>query len=174
MWGRVGAVAVFLGLSALGCADSPSRSIEIWCQGLCAAQRRCGDTRTPISCQGDCVSQRPGLADISEPGAVAERPCLANLSCQAAVLGDELAWQAELDVCWQQAKVSVSVSPYIRSFCAAYSQAWFECGFWFPTDTCEHQFAMWADHVVDRVALCVAQSTCPALDTCVATVFDNL
>jgi hypothetical protein len=163
-------------LYPLGCGDKGSdlaeTSSELWCGGLCTAQGRCGDVRTAETCRSDCVSGRPGLINISQGGAAAEKPCIGDLTCQA--LGDAAEWKTALDACWQQAKVSVEVTPHVRTFCADYAEAWFECSFWLSTEQCERDYAMWAAPVVDRVALCMAQPTCDAFDACVTALFKTL
>jgi hypothetical protein len=87
---------------------------------------------------------------------VAERPCLEQLTCQA--LSDETVWDQELDACWTQAVMSVSVSDRVRRFCPDYALAWFECGYALSIDECEHVFSMWADPVIDRLAACEAHA----------------
>src|SRR5262245_16103311 len=154
-----GKAAVLVTLCVLGCGESDDlrTSSELWCDGLCAAERSCGDTRAPASCRSACVSSRPGLANISRNGAAALEPCVSQLSCTA-IYDDEALWEAELDACWDQAKLSVEPTPHVREFCAVYSETAFECGYWFSTDKCEGTYGMWADRVLDRVSPCAHEA----------------
>src|SRR5215831_18626007 len=145
--GRFMSIAV-VALALAGCGGSGPTSAQLWCSGLCAAVQRCG--YNDPTCATDCVNQRPGLANESTSGADAERPCVAGLSCQA-LGGDDTAWSNELDACWQQAKLTAEVTPHVHQVCAADADAWFECGYSFPVDQCEHDYAMWADHVLDQL-----------------------
>ena len=165
----LGMIAVLALVGACGDGDGPAAA-EIWCDGLCAAVHRC-HFNAP-NCKLDCVQQRPGLASRSSSGAVAERPCLEQLTCQA--LSDETVWDQELDACWTQAVMSVSVSDRVRRFCPDYALAWFECGYALSIDECQHVFSMWADPVVDRLAACEVHLDCTELQACVNSVFDNL
>jgi hypothetical protein len=119
------------------------------------------------------MQQNPQLASRSASGAAAEKPCLAQLSCQA-ISGDEAAWQQEANACWDQAVMSVAVSGRVRQFCPDHALAWFECGYSLSLDRCEHIYSMWSDAVVDRVALCDAKQTCDELESCEQNVFDSL
>lgn len=161
-------VIAMLTLAGCGGASSAPTSSELWCNGLCAAVQRCGISDP--TCAYDCLSQRPGLARESASGAAAEEPCVANLSCQA-IGGDDTAWQTELDACWQQAKTSVDITPHVRQVCAADTVAWFDCGASYSVDKCDHDYAMWADDVIDRLAPCEAMSSCDALQACEKGVF---
>jgi len=113
------------------------------------------------------------LASHSVSGAAAEKPCLAQLSCQA-IGGDDAAWDQEQRACWDQAIMSVAVSDHVRRFCPGHALAWFECGYSLALEECEHIYSMWTDAVVDRVALCDAKESCDELESCEQSVFDNL
>lgn len=168
--GRLTSISVAM-LALAGCGGSaPTTSPELWCNGLCAAVQRCGFSDP--TCASDCVTQRPGLARESTSGASAQEPCVANLSCQA-VGGDDTAWKSELDACWQQAKTTVDITPHVRQVCAADTVAWFDCGYSYAIDTCEHDYAMWADEVLDGLAACQAMSSCDALQACEKSVFGS-
>ena len=97
---------------------------------------------------------------------------MANLSCQA-IGGDNTAWKNELDACWQQAKTTVEITPHVRQVCAADTVAWFDCGYTFSVDECAHDYAMWADRVLDGLAACQAMSSCDALQACEKGVFGS-
>jgi hypothetical protein len=175
--GKLGTWVVIVALCPLGCGgdkgtDPVETSSQAWCGGICTAQRRCGDVRTPESCLVDCILRNPWLASVSTAGAAAEKPCLAKLSCQ--VFGDDTRWQTENDACWQNAKPAVEVTPHVRAFCADFAEAWFECGSWFSTEDCEHDYGMWSPSVVDRVARCMAGPTCTAFNDCVSAIFKAL
>jgi len=158
-----------LTLTLAGCGGSSPGSAEIWCGGLCSAVHRCG-FEDP-TCVSDCVERNPGLAMASTSGASAEEPCVAQtLSCQA-ISGDATAWKNELDACWQQAKMTVDITPHVRQVCAADAIAWFNCGSVFSVDDCEHDYAMWADRVLDQLAPCQALSSCDAFRACEMAAF---
>ncbi len=144
----------------------------IWCRAVCAAETRCGDTRGIDQCGTDCVGRNPWFSNYSANGAAATAPCLEKLSCLA--LDDGAAWKAEVDVCWQQAKLSIEVTPHVRAFCATYAPVWFECGYASSVDGCERQYGMWTARVLDRLAPCANEPTCTALETCDEGVFKNL
>jgi len=154
---------------ACGSDGGPSAA-EYWCDGLCTAVRRC-NFNDP-GCDTECLQQRPGLASHSTSGAAAEKPCLEQLTCQA--LTDDATWKKELDACWTQAEMSVSVSDRVRRFCPAHALAWFECGYALSIDECEHIYSMWADPVIDRVAACDVHVDCTEFQACEQNVFDNL
>jgi hypothetical protein len=137
---------------------------EIWCRGLCEAERRCGIVSNGAPCETSCVSQRPGLASLSQDGARALRSCLGDLSCKALALEEE--WDAALDVCWVGAMGSVDVASYARSFCSAYTEAWFECGSYWSVSECEHAYSMWTERVVERLVPCLDAVSCDALRAC--------
>jgi hypothetical protein len=160
-------------LALAGCgggSGETATSTALWCNGVCTAVNRCG--YDDPGCYRDCVNQNPELAEESTNGAAAEEPCLAGLSCQA-VGGDETAWKNELDACWQQAKMSAPITPHVRQVCAADSLAWFDCGYSFALDVCEHDYAMWADSVLDRLTPCQAMSSCDAFMACENAVFGS-
>lgn len=145
---------------------------ELWCDGLCKATRRCGAEQPQARCRSTCAAERPGLENISMLGAKSLGRCIARLSCEQAF--DETEWEAAHEACWQDARGALEPTPHIRSFCAEYSETWFECGGWLATDECESTFGMWADEVVDRVATCQLSPTCGELRSCVETTFDTL
>jgi hypothetical protein len=157
-------------LAGCGGGSSPS-SLEIWCDGMCAAVGRCGfDDPT---CTSKCAELNPGLARESTRGASAEQPCLAkNLSCQG-IGGDDAAWKMDQDACWKEAQMTVEITPHVRQICAADALAWFNCGSSFSVDVCEHRYAMWADDVLDGLAPCQAMSSCDAFLACEKTVFGS-
>ena len=163
-------IGVLAFAGACGSDGGPSAA-EIWCDGLCAAVKRC-NFNDP-TCSPDCVQQRPGLASQSTSGAAAQQPCLEQITCQA-LSGDDTAWNQELDACWTQAQMSVSLTDRARRFCPAYALAWFECGYTLSIDQCEHIYSMWADPVIDRVAGCEANLDCTKFQACVKNVFDSL
>lgn len=156
---------------AAGCGSSDESSPELWCDGVCAAVARCG--LQAASCPTSCVQQNPQLASQSASGAAAEKPCLAQLSCQA-VGGDQTAWKQEQQACWDQAVMAVAVSDRVRQFCPDHALAVFECGYVLSLDDCEHTYSMWSDAVVDRVALCDAKQSCDELQSCEQNVFNSL
>jgi hypothetical protein len=167
---RIQLIAVAcLALSACGGAEPTSS--DLWCAGLCAAVRRCG--YNDPNCQGDCVSQRPGLASESTSAAAAQEPCLAGLSCQA-LSGDQMAWMTETDACWQQAAASVEITTHVRQFCASHALVWFDCGYTLSLDDCAHLYGRWNDTVLDRLAACEAQTICDDFVSCENDVFNNL
>ena len=125
------------------------------------------------TCSSDCLQQRPSLASQSSSGATAQKPCLEQLSCQA-LSGDDTAWNQELDACWTQAEMSVSVSDRVRRFCPAHALAWFECGYTLSIEDCEHEYSMWADPVIDRLADCESNVDCTEFQACEKNVFANL
>jgi hypothetical protein len=173
MYRKMAVVVVVCVLGSSGCVDDgPSASSDLWCDGLCAAQQRCGDTRDADTCRGMCVRDRPGLANISTGGAAALRPCLSGLSCGA--LSDPGTWETELDACWEEAKLGLDPTPKVRDFCEVLAETDFECGYWSPTRRCEENFGMWADAVLDSVSVCEARITCDDRDACITEVFENL
>lgn len=145
---------------------------EIWCRGLCDAQRRCGIVTNAAPCETSCVSQRPGLANFSQDGARALRPCLGNLSCKA--LGVQAEWDAELDACWEGALETVSVQSYARSFCTQYVELWFECGAYIGVSECEKGYSMWTEPVIGRLAPCLDAVSCDALFACDESTWSTL
>ena len=162
-------VLAYAGLVLGACGDSPHQSsAEIWCAAVCTAVQRCG-----YQCRPNCVAERPKLNNTSEAGAAAQQPCLSTLSCPA-VGGDDAAWKAENQACWDQAKTSVAITPHVRDFCAGHALAWFNCGYNYPTDVCERSYGMWKDAVIDQVAICDAKISCAELQTCQDAVFANL
>src|SRR6185369_15131599 len=99
MRGRGGRLLSILvvALAVAGCGGDNPTSASLWCDGVCAAVHRCG--YADPGCASNCVSQRPGLAQLSVSGAAAQKPCLAQLSCEA-IGGDDAAWKSEVDGCW--------------------------------------------------------------------------
>ena len=172
MSARSGWCLVVIAVVALGgaCSDDPSAA-EAWCDGVCSAVQRCGLDAS--SCRTSCVRDRPGLASQTVSGALAEKPCLAQLSC-AAVGGDDTAWRTEVDACWTKAQKSVAVTDRVRRFCPDFALAWFECGYNLPRDDCEHDYSMWTDPVIDRLADCETVVDCDGLQTCTSNVFSSL
>ena len=156
---------------AAGCGSSDESAAELWCEGVCDAVARCASQ--DVSCVTSCVQRTPALANQSASGAAAQKPCLAQLSCQA-ILGDDAAWQQEQRACWDQAVMSVAVSDRARQFCPDHALAWFECGYSLSLDDCEHIYSMWNDAVINRLALCDAKAHCDELDSCEQNVFDSL
>jgi hypothetical protein len=164
-------------LCLLACGDDESdldrgTSAQIWCRGLCEAERECGSASVARPCEETCVASRPGLANISEDGARALRPCLEDLSCSELMLEEQ--WDAALDACWERARATVDISSHARSFCTAYVEAWFECGDYWSVSECEHSYSMWSDAVIDRVEPCLTTATCDALRACDETVWSSL
>jgi hypothetical protein len=164
-------------LATLACAEEEPNldrgtAPQIWCRGLCAAEHHCGTKHTQDRCEETCVAERSGLRDISEDGARALRPCIADLPCAALTSGEEL-WRAEMDACWESAKTTVDVSGHARSVCTAYVQDWFECGYYWSVGDCERAYSMWSDAVVTQVAACVDQPTCDVMRSCDATVWSS-
>jgi hypothetical protein len=155
---------------AAGCGSDDESAAQIWCEGVCAAVARCGSNG---SCTTNCVQQTPSLASHSASGAMAEKPCLAQLSCQA-VGGDETAWQEEQKACWDQAIMSVAVSDRVRQFCPNHALSWFECGYTLSLDDCEHIYSMWNEAIINRLALCDAKESCDEFESCEQNVFDTL
>ena len=171
---RAGAGLLAWGLIALACAGEGEldTSAEHWCEGMCIAVRRCGDVREQGPCRADCIAERPGLANISAEGAEPLGECISHLDCN--VVFSEEAWPAAHEQCWQQAKPVVEVTQRVRSFCAEYSEALYECGWWLSTEECEGSFAMWADRILDSVSACMTRSTCELMDSCVEQFFEGL
>ena len=64
-------VALVVAFLVIGC-DSNEPGVRIWCEGVCAAIRRCGRGNT--NCAANCVSGEPGLAHLSSSGASALKP----------------------------------------------------------------------------------------------------
>jgi hypothetical protein len=156
---------------ATGCGSDDESAAQIWCEGVCAAVARCGSNAG--SCTTNCVRQTTGLAGQSASGATAQKPCLAQLSCQA-VGGDQTAWEQEQKACWEQAIMSVAVSDRVRRFCPDHALSWFECGYVMSLDDCEHIYSMWNDAIVNRLALCDAKESCDEFESCEQNVFDSL
>jgi hypothetical protein len=153
-------------------APAIDTAAEHWCDGLCRVTRRCGDERTQADCRSECAAERPGLENLSVRGGTLMGACISNLSCQQVY--DEAEWDAATDACWQDAGQTVAPTARTRSFCASYSETWFECGSWLSTQECEGIYGMWDDGVIDRVAACELSPTCGELDLCVETTFDTL
>jgi len=169
MGGRAAAAALSL-FVALGCDAHQPGPAEIWCDGFCLAANRCLHSATVAEeCHGDCVRGRPGLEMLSATGASLMGACLAVVDC-VVFLSDE-AWDANVQTCWEQAERVSEPSQEVRDFCAGYSDAWFECGYWLPTGECEGRFALWADEVLEQLVNCMSRDTCDELDSCVAGVF---
>ena len=72
------------------------------------------------------------------------------------------------------AEMSVSVSDRVRRFCPAHALAWFECGYTLSIEDCEHEYSMWADPVIDRLADCESNVDCTEFQACEKNVFANL
>lgn len=162
MFGRAVVVAC---LCALGCAaDPPENPALIWCGAVCVAEKRCGDTRGFDQCRAEWQAGSPGLASLSAGGATALVPCLEGLTCSSLV--DHRLTAAESNPCWEQAKLSVEVTPRDRSFCAEYARVWFECGSSYPVAECEVEYAMLASPLLDRLASCARETTCDAFVAC--------
>jgi hypothetical protein len=161
----------------LACGDDGSdrdrgTASQIWCRGLCEAERRCR-TATPASiCEQTCVERRPGLSNFSQDGARALRPCLEALSCAAFMV--EEASNAGLDACWEDAQARVDVSSRARSFCTAYVEAWFECGDYWSVAECERLYSLWSDAVIARFEPCVTAATCDGLGACAEATWSSL
>jgi len=175
---KLGAAYLLAGFAALACGEEEpdlerGTAPQIWCRGLCAAELHCGTKHTQDRCEETCVAERPGLRNLSEDGARALRPCLADLPCAALTSGEEL-WRTELDACWESAKAAVDVSSHARSVCTAYVQDWFECGYSWSVGDCERAYSMWSDAVVTRVAECVDQPTCGVMRACDTMVWSSL
>jgi hypothetical protein len=51
--------------------------------------------------------------------------------------------------------------------CLIQSQAWFECGGWYSTDSCEREFSVWSSEVNEQVLACVEHSACDELNPCI-------
>ena len=162
-------VVAVVGLGG-ACDDEPSAA-EAWCDGVCSAVQRCGLNAS--SCQTNCVRDRPSLGKQTVSGALAQKPCLAQLSC-AAINGEGTAWKNELDACWAQAQKSVAVTDRVRRFCPDFSLVWFECGYNLPLDDCQRNYSMWTDPIIDRLAECESMVDCNGLQTCVSNVFSSL
>ena len=146
----------------------PAGPAALFCDGLCSAAAQCG---APSDCETQCEGYRPGLVNLSADGARHVGACVARFDCFT--LQDETAWKAGFDACWEQAKTELTPRAPVRSFCAHYSEAWFECDSWLSTSECEAIYGMWSDAVLDRVAACDS-SSCDALDQCVQATFDSL
>jgi hypothetical protein len=149
--------------------DTPA---ELFCSGLCRAEERCGRQTAHDGCVDACVGVRPGLASYSTRGAELVGDCVARFDCTTLV--DAAAWDARFNACWEQAQLEVEPRPSVRAFCADYSRAYFECGYWFSTEDCESIYGMWADWVLERMTGCESQPTCEQQEACVDTVFQNL
>jgi hypothetical protein len=159
----------------LSCGDSGDdvdrgTAPQIWCRGVCAAALRCGSTAA--DCETECVATRPGLSKFSEDGARAMRPCLAALTCAA--LQNETLWSDSLDACWRTARTTVDISGHARSFCTAYTEAWFECAAYWSVTECERTFSMWSDAVIDRFEPCLEESSCYLLRYCDEATWNTL
>lgn len=165
-----------LGTSPLGCEDTSGDSGaasagEMWCGAVCAAVERC-EGPAP-ECSDRCLEANPWLGSLSTSGAERLRPCVAQLSC-AAVRGNDEAWKAENDACWEQAKAAAEPSAETRAFCSDYCGAEFQCGYWLSTTECEARFSMWTAYVLANVSVCNSQPSCEDHEACVQRVFDNL
>ena len=166
-------MALGAAFAALACdepdptADSPAL---IWCEAVCSRAASCGYRN--LSCESNCVSQRPGLANISRSGASALAPCLERLSC-GAFEGDDERWANEMDACWERARDALAPTKSARAFCEPYAAVWFSCGWLFPLDECASIYGMWSDSVLERVLAC-RSSSCEQLDACVDGVFERL
>jgi hypothetical protein len=162
--------------TVLACGEEPPAPLdtagELWCDGLCRATRSCGDPRTQGSCRSACAAERPGLESYSVPGAKLLGSCLGRLTCQETYNPAE--WETATDACWQNARRAVEPTARVRSFCAGYSETWFECNRWLSTAECESIFGMWADTVIDRLTACELRPTCDELESCVTTTFETL
>jgi hypothetical protein len=156
---------------ASGCGSKDESSAAIWCDGVCTAVARCGFQEA--SCRTACVTQNPDLDSESVNGAAAEKPCLAQLSCQA-IGGDQAAWDRERQACWDQAVMSIAVTDSARLFCSDQVLAWFECGYALSLDDCEHIYSRWSDAIVDRLAQCGAKESCDKVKSCQEDVFATL
>jgi hypothetical protein len=81
--------------------------------------------------------------------------------------------EQRLIICWQQAMLSVDITPHVRQVCAADTLVWFDCGYSFPLDECEPDYAMWADDVLDQLAPCQAIQSCDQFQACENAVFGS-
>jgi hypothetical protein len=102
----------------------------------------------------------------------AERPCLAKLSC-AALDGNEEAWRSETDACWDEAAMSVAATSRSRDFCVAHAHVIFTCGYTYTVEECAHDYAVWSDDVLTRLARCESSATCEAFEACEQQALDS-
>jgi len=168
------AAALWFVLASWGCngSDESPGASSLWCGALCSAVHRCDGTQDVSSCDSRCQSERPRLADISVEGAGSLAGCLEDMKCSD-LFGDDERWSAAYSTCWKQAKLVVEVTPSVRMFCQAYTLAEFDCRYWYATDACERDFAMWSDSVRSRVAACAANPACSEADACITAIFEG-
>jgi hypothetical protein len=157
------ATLIVLTAIGLGACEQPPTASERWCNGLCTAVRRC-NFNDPY-CDAKCVNQRPGLQTLSVAAADAESSCLAMLSCTA-LSGNEAAWKAETNACWQGTVMSVAATSESRAFCKSHARFIFGCGFIYGLEDCAQDYALWSADVLARIARCDETSTCETFPAC--------
>jgi hypothetical protein len=109
--------------------------------------------------------------NYSVQGASLLGPCFASFECTD--LFNEVAWDKQSEACWDAAELALEPTASVRSFCSSFSEAWFECGFWFPTSECEMTYGMRSDAIMDRLSTCTQISSCDDFESCVQNVFDT-
>ena len=155
---------------ACGSENAPATTAgSAFCAGFCRLAVRCDGATT--SCPNDCVAQRPMLAQLSVDGAKRLGDCIANVSCSNAA--DDQAWQTSVQACWDEVRTQIEVTPKLRSFCAGYAAAWFECSSWFSTADCEGIYGMYSDATLDQLTECSKTSSCDNLDACAKGVLGS-
>lgn len=161
-----GKVACLLGtaLLAYACGNDlqASTPAQAFCNGVCRAEERCS-VAARAGCEDRCIQQRPGLAKYSLDGAERLGDCASGFDCTT--LFSDAGWQVAMKSCWDTARKEVEPTPKLRSFCASFAEAWFECGSWYSTADCEDAFGMWSDATLDQLSDCTVDS-CDKLDAC--------
>jgi len=158
-------------VAAIACNSDalPRSAAQTWCDGLCTAQQRCGDSRTGEECSDACVADRHGLATLNLAGATVIGQCIAMFDCTT--LFDDKAWFAATTVCDERAQTAVPPTEHLRTFCQEYERAWFECYSWESTEKCETEFSTWADGPIEELTACTTLRTCDDFEACVSRVF---
>jgi hypothetical protein len=156
------ATLLLLACACVAACDESLSGSERWCDGLCSAVFRCG--QQPANCRGECVSERPGLAKLSDAAAAAEGACISGVTCRA--ITDEETWRSETSACWEETVANATPTASSRAFCEAQARAWFDCGYLYSGELCAKEYSVWSDAVLDRMSACALTATCATLADC--------
>ena len=168
MKGKVASLLAAAFVVAACGGGEPSSPGDAFCKGYCQAAVRCGAVAG--TCHDACVEQL-GFSDLSVEGAGRLGDCTSGFDC--GTLENEDAWNAAEQDCAAAAGAATPRTPEFRAFCAAYSEAWFDCNTVFSTTECEDDFVLYADDVIDSLKQCIDASTCAELEPCVKKVFGS-
>jgi hypothetical protein len=148
-----------------GCSseEAPASAATKFCAGVCRGLGRC--EVSAADCETRC-KESDYASTLSDNGAEAFGDCVSKLPCDALYSGAGDGWGQ----CWRDTADHLAPTPKVRAFCAQYAEAWFQCGAWYSTTDCEHDYGMWSDSMLDRLLTCISADTCADLRACLDQV----